>query len=93
MSNKPITSKLIPATSIRFWMEIGGFFITNLREGTTLARSSDLAGVFALVDLLDGFDLLEALVDFLALVVVRNLEGLDFAFPAIESPSVNMGGL
>ena len=74
-------------------MEIGGFFITGLREGTTLARSNDLAGDFTLVDLLVGFDLFEALVDFLVLVVVRDLEGLDFAFPAIESPSVNMGGL
>ena len=83
----------MPATSIRFWMEIGGFLITDLREGTTLARSSDLAGVFALVDLVVGFDLFDVVVDFRVVVFVRDLEGLDFAFPAIHSPSNIMSGL
>ncbi|MGB4595431.1 MAG: hypothetical protein WBI14_05955 [Anaerolineaceae bacterium] len=67
--------------------------LTGLRAGTTLVRSSDLADVFTRVDFVVAFALFETVVDFLLLVVVRVLEGLVFAFPAIISPSDNLRGL
>ncbi len=67
--------------------------MTGLRGGTTLARSSVLVEVFALVDFEVVFALFDADAGFLEVLVIRDREPLVFTFPAMITPSINLIGL